>query len=352
MFNSSPKPKTTVGLDIEASSIAATEIRGNNGTSEVERTAITPLPPGVVSDGEIRDAEALSASLKSFFSAHKLGKSVRIGVANQGVVVRTIRLPRIEDEKELETAIRFQAQDQIPMPLDQAVLDYQPVVKQATPDGEGEGHMDVLAVAARRDMVELLLSTLRGAGLELVGIDLAAFGMIRALADRNAPIEATTLYCYVGDITNLAVARGEACLFTRIAPFGIEAIAAKVSERTDMPLEEARESLLDVGLEEPIDGFDEQSERAADVRDELEAGASKLVDELRVSLDYYGAQEGAPPIDRVIVCGPGGTIDGLPERIQIGHGLAVESGAPSALSQLDEEEAARLTLSYGLALEE
>jgi type IV pilus assembly protein PilM len=379
-LTSNPKPKTTVGLDIEASSIAATEIRGTNGSSAVERTAIASLPPGVISDGEIRDGEAFSESLKALFADHKLGKSVRLGIANQGVVVRTIRLPRIEDEKELETAIRFQAQDQIPMPLENAVLDYQAVRKQAAVDGE-TGHMDVLAVAARRDMVNSLVAALNDAGLEPVGIDLAAFGMIRALADRNAPIETTTLYCYLGDITNLAVAAGDACLFTRIAPFGIESIAAKISERTDLPTEQARELLLDVGLAEPVESFggppnpvglaepdngadlpderldrpndlDVPSEHTAIVREELEVGASKLVDELRVTLDYYGAQEGASPIDRVVICGPGRTIDGLAERIQVGHGLAVESGAPGALAHLNDEEAARLTLSYGLALEE
>src|SRR3954471_24658922 len=100
------KPQSIVGLDIETGSIAATEVR-SNGSRDVSRTAIAPLAPGVVNEGEVLDAEALSQALKGLFSKNRLGKSVRLGIANQRVVVRTLQLPLIEDEKELDTAIRF-----------------------------------------------------------------------------------------------------------------------------------------------------------------------------------------------------------------------------------------------------
>ena len=353
MFTTSKKPNTTVGLEIETGSIAATEVRrGNGGT--IARTAIAALPPGVITEGEVTDADTLSSSLRSFFSKNKLGKSVRLGVANQRVVVRTLRLPLIEKDDELETAIRFQAQEHIPMPLDQAVLDHQVVAKEQGPDGDK--HMDVVAVAARRDMVTSLLGALRKAGLRPVGIDLSAFGMIRALGNGSAQpqdgaLVPTTLYCHLGDITNLAVARGPQCLFTRIAPFGIENIAARVSDKTSMPLEEAREWLVEVGLEDDIDLFDTDRDRAEAAREALEDGASKLADELRVSVEFYSAQEGASAIDRVVVCGPGSTIPGLPDRFRGSLGLNIEPLSPPALGQLDAEDAARLTVSYGLALD-
>ena len=143
-------------------------------------------------------------------------------------MVRTLRMPLIEDEKELDTAVRFQAQDHIPMPLDQAVLDHQVVAKESSEGGER--HMDVVAVAARRDMVSGLIAALRKAGLKPAAIDLSAFGMIRALtAGQPEPVEGevvpTILYCHLGDVTNLAVARGPVCLFTRIAPYGMENMA-------------------------------------------------------------------------------------------------------------------------------
>lgn len=348
------KTNTIVGLDIESGSIAATEV-GRNGASGVAKTAIAPLEPGIVSEGEVRDPEALADALKEFFSDSKLGKSVRLGLANQRVVMRTLRLPLIEDDEELETAVRFQAQDQIPMPLDQAVLDHEVVARDNGAES-GERHMDVVAVAARRDMVSSLAQAMRKAGLRPAGIDLSAFGMIRALDEGTpAPVEGeapapTTLYCYLGDVTNLAVARGGVCLFTRIAPFGIENIATRVAERDGSTLEDARDWLAEVGLEEPIDDFEEDREQAISARDALTDGSSKLVDEMRVSLEFYGAQEGAPPVERVVACGPGTTIPGLPERIEEGIGLSIDVKSPAALSGVDDEDAARLTVSYGLAL--
>jgi type IV pilus assembly protein PilM len=352
----SNKPQSIVGLDIETGSIAATEVRAK-GSRGVSRTAIAPLDPGVVNEGEVLDAEALSAALKGLFSQSKLGKEVRLGIANQRVVVRTMQLPLIEDEKEIDTAVRFRAQDQIPMPLDQAVLDHRVISRGTGP--EGERQMEVLAVAARRDMVISLLEALRKAGLRPMGIDLSAFGMIRAL-DLTPPlpvegeegqVQTTTLFCNLGDITNLAVARAGQCLFTRVAPYSMESIAQRVAEREDSTLEDARDSLLDVGLEESIDAFG-GDESASATREALEEGASKLIDELRLSLDFYTAQEGASPIEHVVLCGPGSSVPGLPERIQIGLGLGIEVMTPAALRDLDDEDAARLTVSYGLAIDD
>ncbi len=353
-ITTSKKPQSIVGLDIETGSIAATEVKAN-GSRTISRTAIAPLNPGIVNEGEVLDPEALSSSLRALFSQNKLGKDVRLGIANQRVVVRIMQLPLIEDDKEIDTAVRFRAQDQIPMPLDQAVLDHRVISKGKGPDGERQ--MEVLAVAARRDMVISLLEALRKAGLRPMGIDLSAFGMIRAL-DSSPPlpidaeegqVQTTTLFCYLGDVTNLAVARGGECLFTRVAPFGMESIAQRVAEREGSPLEDARDLILDVGLEESIDSFD-GDESAEATREVLEEGASKLIDELRLSLDFYSAQEGSAAIDNVVICGPGTSVPGLPERIQVGLGLGIEVMAPAALQALNEEDAARLTVSYGLAI--
>ena len=344
IFGAGSKPSATVGLDIETATIAATEVRGDR----VTRTAIEPLEPGIVSEGEVNDPVGLSRALKQLFTKNKLSKNVRLGIANQRVVVRTLRLPLIENDEELDAAVRFQAQDQIPMPLDQAVLDHQVLAKTGM---DGERQMDVLAVAARRDMVTSLLSAMREAGLQPVGIDISAFGMIRALERDRGEAGLTTLYCHLGDVTNIAVARGDVCLFTRVAPFGVESIAARVAERESIAVDEAREWLLDVGLQEPLDGHDANPDLARAVREILEDGGDKLTDEVRLSLDFYSAQEGASPVERVVLCGPGSVIDGLPERVQNGLGLGIEVGSPAALGELDDEDAARLTVSYGLALE-
>jgi type IV pilus assembly protein PilM len=374
----SGKSKTVVGLDIEAGSVAATEVRAN-GSVEVVGHGVLPLPSGVFREGEVADPEALGAALKELFAENKLSRSVRLGLANQRVAVRSMRLPAIDDPAELETAIRFQAQDHIPMPLDQSVLDWQVVGHTQT--DSGERYVDVVAVAARRDMLHQVMQALNAGGLRPIGIDHAAFGMIRALAREegsavgagqfvSAPssepvvptpdaavagpgvIVPARLYCNLGDVTNLAVARGSSCLFTRIAAFGVEGIAQRLAERRELTLEHARQWLTHVGLERPVEEIDGDPEHVAAARECLTEGATRLADELRLSLDYYGAQEGAVAVDRIVASGPGATIPGLVEQMQQGLGNPFSIARPTALAHLDDLAAARLTLSYGLALEQ
>jgi len=349
------KTAAVVGLDIEAGSIAATEVRVNGG-AEVTASAIAPLPPGTFHEGEVVDSDALTAALKSLFSEHKLAKQVRLGVGNQRVVVRTVRLPAIEDPKQMEAAVRFQAQEQIPMPLDQAVLEHQ--VVGGVPAEEGSTpQVDVIVVAARREMVSSFVEPIRRAGLHPVGIDLSAFGMIRALAEVEVSVEngerpsSAVLYCNVGDVTNLAVARGTSCLFTRVSHVGLEAITDGLASSRGLVPEHAMQWLTYVGLERPLEEIEGDPEIVAQARLALEDGVTALIDELRLSLDYYAAQGSALPVERIVLCGPGSAIAGLPGRMESSLGFQLGVSRPLALSQFDDASAARLTLPYGLALE-
>jgi type IV pilus assembly protein PilM len=237
------------------------------------------------------------------------------------------------------------------MPLDQAVLEHQ--VVGGVPGEEGATpQVDVVVIAARRDMVSSFLEPVRRAGLEPVGVDLSAFGMIRALAGgTNGADGEAVLYCNVGDVMNLAVARGRACLFTRVSNIGLEEIAGRVGAETGLSVEHATQWLAHVGLASPLEEIDGDAAVVSHVRRVLEEGLAGLVDELRLSLDYYGAQESAVPVGRVVLCGPGSAIPGLAEQMAEPIGLTISASHPQALSGFDQSAAARLTLPYGLALE-
>lgn len=356
------KQKTgpVVGLDIEAGSIAATEVTVN-GSAQVTASAIGALDPGAFHEGEVLDPERLSSALKSLFAEHKLSRRVRLGIGNQRLVVRTLRLPAIENPKEMEAAVRFQAQEQMPMPLDQAVLEYQLVGGVSAEEGSSP-QVDVVVVAARREMVASFVDPIRRAGLDPVGVDLSAFGMIRALADNGTESSAAetpenpggaVLYCSIGDVTNLAVARGRACLFTRVSHAGLEAISARLAATCGLSAEHTAQWLSYVGLSAPIEDLEGDAETVAAARRALEEGVSSLADELRLSLDYYGAQEAVVPVERIVLCGPGSAIAGLTTRMEANlGGMPISVLRPAALNGFDESSAARLTVPFGLALEE
>jgi type IV pilus assembly protein PilM len=354
------KDEGVVGLTLDADSAAAAEVRANGGP-RLSAAATAPLPAGAFRDGEVIDSDAVATTLRELFSAHGLSRRVRLGIANQRVVVRTMRLPAIEDPDQLTAAIRFAAEEQIPMAIDEAVLDHRVVGGVGPAEGEGP-KIDVVVVAARRDMIAASLEPLRKAKLEPIGIDLSAFGLIRALggAQVSAPVaggqeepaQATVLYCDFGDVTNLAIARGQGCLFTRVAPGGLADIAMTLAGTAGLSVEHARMWLTHVGLVQPPESIDGDPGVVAQTRNALESGAATLRDELRLSADFYGAQEGSLAIERAVLSGAGTAIPGLVEWIGESLGVPIEVCVPAALGGYDAAAAGRLTLSYGLALEE
>ena len=233
-----------VGLDIQPGFAAAVQARVN-GAIVAERAAMLPLAADTMRDGEVTDEEALGEVLRELFATSGLGRRVRIGVANQRTVLRTLELPPVTDQKELAAAVTFQAQDQVPMPLNNAVLDFHPLGVVDTPAGPRQR---VVLVAAQRDMVERLLSAVRRAGLTADGVDLSAFALIRSLYRPEGDEPSRVLYLNVDGLTNLAIAEGKVCRFTRVVGGGLEAMAAEVAERRGIALTDARELVSAVDL--------------------------------------------------------------------------------------------------------
>jgi type IV pilus assembly protein PilM len=141
--------KTVVGLDLDPAHVAAAEVHVN-GAVMVTRGAYSPLLPGILREGEVSDGPALTAALKQLWSGSNLPTTVRLGIANQRIVVRSLDMPLLENEKALDAAVRVEAPDHIPMPMDEAVLDFQSLGRVDTPAGP---RTRVVVVAVRREMV-------------------------------------------------------------------------------------------------------------------------------------------------------------------------------------------------------
>jgi type IV pilus assembly protein PilM len=391
------RTRSIVGLDIEPGFLAAAEFSGN-GKPELVRAATESLGPGLFHEGEVVDVDGLADRVKAFFKEHDLPKRIRLGVASQKIALRVLELPAIENDQELEAAIRFQAQEELPMPLEQAVLDYH--VLDRVHNGEG-GRMRVVVVGARRDTVEHLLAVARKAGLQPELVDLSAFAMIRALyvppgpspqelasadfsggvpertgADgmplEDAPLEGqpqveageahaepegATLYCYFGGLTNLAIGVGQNCVFNRVLQNGVESMAATLAERRGLTLDHSREWLRYVGMQRDIEGLEGEREIVAEAREVLTAGARRIADEIRLSIEYYHTTvPDARRVEATVMAGPGIAIEGLPSFFEAELGMPVQ---PRSLGQvevqpgaLDGVEAAELTVATGLALDE
>jgi type IV pilus assembly protein PilM len=342
--------RSVIGLDIEPGYLAAARV-SVNGKMAIEQAATAPLDPGVMRDGEVVDIEGLGEALKSFFREHGLSRRVRLGVANQRIVVRNLELPVLRNPKELEAAVRFQAQEHLPMQLDLAVLDFQTLGVVETENGERQR---VVLVAARRDMIDRLLEAARQAGLRPEGIDLSAFAMIRALGRPAVEGEGALLYVSVGGLTNLAIAEGTQCRFTRVAAGGLESIVAQLAERRALTLEHSRQWLGHAGLETPVEEVEGDPEIVADARTVLADGVRRISDDVRNSLDYYRAQEAVAQVDRAVLTGPVVGIPGFVDQLSADLNMPVEAGLVDEAHPgvLAGAEAGTMAVAAGLAIEE
>jgi type IV pilus assembly protein PilM len=345
VFKRKRAPKNhLVGLELDPGHLAAAEVHVN-GTLSLERGAVAHLKPGILRDGDVTDAAALADAIRTLFEEHDLPRRVRLGIANQRIVVRSLDLPVTADEKELFASARALAPDHIPMPIDEAVLDMQSLGPVATPAGP---RTRVVVVAVRREMVERITAAARQAGLTVEGIDLSAFGMLRALP---APEPGNAiLYVNAAGLVNVAVANPAGCLFTRAAAGGLDAMASTLAERRGLTLEHARQWIQHVGLAAPLAEVEGDPELVAAVRTVLEEGVHGMADTVRNSLNFYRMQESAETVERAVLTGPGVEVDGLAERLAELLRLPVDAASVQAAD--DQPDLGRLTVAAGLAVAE
>jgi type IV pilus assembly protein PilM len=349
--------KRLVGLKIGASQLAAARVV-NNGSPELVQVAREGLDPGIVVGGELREPDALAEALRRFFRAHKLPKqAVRLGIASNRIGVRTFEIGGITDPKQLDNAIRFRAQETLPIPLEEAVLDYQ-ILGQTTND-EGVTTHRVLLVVAYKDLVDRYLAACRKAGIKLVGVDLEAFALLRALGDRSAAASnAAIVVVTVGhERSTLAVSDGETCEFTRIIEWGGMNLNVAIARALDVAPSEAEPVKHSISLLEPAEAMENiDPERAAKVRtavhEELQAFARELVS----SLQFYQGQPGSLGIGEIVLTGGTAQLPGLDAELGRLIGVAVRVGNPLARVKLgkkvrDHHELGSFAVAIGLGIE-
>jgi type IV pilus assembly protein PilM len=338
-----PKPDAgvVVGLDLDPSHIAAAEVHVN-GSITVTRGAVADLRPGILRDGEVADVMALGDALRDFFDAHGLPRRVRLGVANQRIVMRTLDLPPLDDQQALAAAVRLAAPDHIPMPMEEAVLDFQSLGLVTTSNGP---RTRVAVAAARRETIDRLVDAARAAGLELAGIDLSAFAMIRALRPAQ---QGAVLYVNASGLTNIAVANERGCLFTRASSGGLDATVAALCERRGLTSEHARAWMSHVGLLAELEDVEGDPDLVAAVRASLEEGVHHLADTVRNSLNFYRTQESAEKVEAAVLTGPATAIPGFADRLGAQLKLPLEPMLATAGGE--DLDLHRLTVAAGLAV--
>jgi type IV pilus assembly protein PilM len=348
--------------------VTAIQLAGTGSRVKLRRFYEAPLPDGLVVDGEIVDADLFGRELKTFVHSNGLrGRSAQVGVSNQKVIVRNIDMPEMT-EAELIGAIEYQAQDYIPIPVDDAVLDFQIIGKHT--DAEGQPRQDVLLVAAQRAMIETLLNSLKQAGLKVAGVDVSSLALIRALvpgasflADPSKAGICRGLVDISSSVSTLVVAADDVLKFTRVINFSSDRFARVIAEQRGVPFDDASALVQTVGLPGPLapEGDVYSPEVVAETQLQAGKAAAELVDEIRRSFDYYQGQEGATPVKEIVLSGRGTLVRNLDSHLAEALGLPVVIGNPllrvsANASTLSDDALAHigpsLAVAIGLALPE
>jgi type IV pilus assembly protein PilM len=335
LFGAPPPP---VGLDIGTDFIRAAQVKSSGSGPLLVNYGLVPMPFGAVVEGEIVDPDAVAGALKELWRRFGFKISdVAIGISSQKVVVRLIDLQFMERD-ELAKAIQYHAQDYIPYPVDQAILDFEIIGEYMTPSDE---HMtEVLLVAAPREIIDAAVGAVHGARLKLAQVDVTAFALVRALlgsgpswlSDEGSESgEAVGIVHVSSGLTNIVVVERGIPRFTRVSSLAGNQFTQAVANALNITFDEAEELRNQAGLPS-IDTAEPPAPAGSELataQDALEREANKFIAEVRRSLDYYLTQATqVRTIKRLYLTGTGSQLRNLASYLEKGLQTEVIVGDP------------------------
>lgn len=320
--------QSAIGLDIGSDHVRVAQVKGTAAGFVLSAYGVADIPMGAVADGEVVDANAVSSAIKEVWRrAGMRGKNCNVGVSNQRVIVRLIDLPFME-RGELENAIQYQAQDYIPMAVEDSILDFQIIGDYMTP--ADEHMMEVLLVAAHREMIGNAVAAVEGAGLKLDQIDVSSFAVVRSvLGDATSVLpldegQASAVIHITSGLTNITVVERGIPRFNRVSSLAGSTFTQAVANVLNVGFDEADDLKRRIGLPD-ISGTEPEvipgvnPEYIPVVHESIEREVNKFISEVRRSLDYYLTQTAqVRTIQRILLTGSGAQLRNFPQYLEKG----------------------------------
>ena len=252
---------------------------------------------------------------------------MRLGIGSSRTGVRVFERPAVDDPRQLANAIRFRAYETLPIPIEEAMLDYHVVEETHMPDR-------VLLAVAYRDLVDRFAATCAAAKIELVGIDIEAFALLRAVGGEplaaGERAEAARVAVSIGhDRTTVAVSDGRLCEFTRVLDWGGARVTAAIERALEVDTAEAEQfkRSLDLSSQMPEEPVDERTTRATEA---ARREVNGLARELASSLHFYQDQPDSLGFAEITITGGGAHLKGLAEQLEELIGISVRVADPFA----------------------
>lgn len=354
-----------VGLDIGSEVLRVAQIKP--GTDPLLIKFAQQKTAGCLVDGEPTDVDALATAISDLWKKSGISeRRVVLGISNQKVIVRLLTMPYMEKD-DLKSAIQFQAQDNIPIPIEETILDYQ--ITNDFTNQDNERTLQVVLVAAQKEMIQNHISALEKAKLRPYVVDVASFALGRSLLGKEAVVpddkelerdsKVVGLVDIGESVTNISVIQNRTPLFSRVTPLADNAFVKAISDTLATPMEEAAKLKDEIGFPkqgaELTEGLKKsQLEKGEKVRSILSTEAIKFVDEIKRSFDY-GLTEAvkSEELTEIIISGVGAQNKNLTSyfadsypKVSVGDPLSTVALAPG----LSFDKQTGYSIALGLAL--
>ena len=302
-----------VGLDIGSSSIKVLELAEAKGGYQLRNFGIAPLPPEAIVDGALMDSVTIVDSIRGLANALRIKtKDVVTSVSGHSVIVKKISIPTMTED-ELEESIQWEAERYIPFDINDVNIDFQIL----GPTGGNEELMDLILVAAKKDIINDYLSVIIEAGFNPVIVDVDSFA-IENMFEANYPMasgEVIALANIGASVTNINILKRGVSSFTRDIFTGGNAITEEIQRQLNVDFEEAE--TLKLG-----NRIDEANQKA--IQETLNSALNSLATEITKSLDFFRSTSSEEKVDKVFLSGGCAKINGIESVVQQQVGVPVE----------------------------
>lgn len=333
---------TTVGLDFGTTSIKLVKVQKESPLKVVAAATIAMKPELFLSEDRKNQEELASITKKLFSDAKVSDKEVNVALPESQMFTRIIELPALSDE-ELSTALKWQAEQYVPLPLTEVNMDFTVIHRPSDPREK----MQVLLVAAPIRVVNSFVSLLEHAGLSARSLETELIAASRAFFPTTGTPSTTMIVDCGAQNTNMAIVKDTNIVFTHTITFGGDAITRSINDNFNIPIPQAEEYKKAYGMD--------QSQLQGKVYQAIKPIIDGIVSEIKKSCVYFSEKKGTA-VERIIIFGGTSLMPGLVSylgqmlEVEVQVGNPWESFAVNQTMSTTRSSASGYTVATGLAI--
>ena len=320
------KKKNVIGLDIGSSSIKLVELREGKNGYHLQHLAISSLPPEAIVDGALMDSVTIIDTIRDLVTSTTKTREVVTSVSGHSVIVKKITLPFMT-ETELEESIQWEAERHIPFDINDVNIDFQILGY----GSENPDMMDVILVAAKKDIINDYVSVIMEAGLNPVVVDIDAFALENMLGI-NYDIEKDEIVAIANvgaSVTNINILKNNISAFTRDVFKGGNQITEEIQRQLHVDYEEAEKIKVGQKGDSKLRGSSKRYSNPP---------RNRLAVEIGNSLDFFQSTSTYQKISKLYLSGGGSKIKDFDVILQQQIGIPVEIANPFKRIEYSEKK--------------